>query len=116
MHAAGMSVDKKLNTEASIKGYAIVTNSSYKLRDGRHVVPYKFDREGVAKDLHGISEQATLRKGKGGALFDCPFKGIGDKLSISLSNNDHINYTVNITLASVLTLRRDLKELIMANL
>ena len=42
MHAGGMNVEKNINTEA-----AIVTNSSYKLRDGEHIVHYKFDREGV---------------------------------------------------------------------
>ena len=42
MHADGMNVEKNTNT-----GAAIVTNSSYKLREGGHVVHYKFDRRGV---------------------------------------------------------------------
>ena len=41
MHAGDMNVEKNINTEADI-----VTNSSYKLREGRHVVHYKIDRGG----------------------------------------------------------------------
>ena len=81
-----MNVEKNIKSEA-----AIVTNFSYKLRDGGHVDHYRFDREGVDQDLHRISEDARLWNGKGSVLVDCPFGGIGDKLSISLSSNDHFN-------------------------
>ena len=61
MHVAGMnfeqqenkrfsartSMEKNINTEAAILGYATVTKSSYKLRDGRQVLHYKCDRGGV---------------------------------------------------------------------
>ena len=47
MHAAGMNVEKVINIKAAIEGYAVVTNSSYKLQDGRQVVHYNCDREGV---------------------------------------------------------------------
>ena len=42
IHAGDMDVKIIIRTEAGV-----VTNFSYKLRDGGHVVQYRFDREGM---------------------------------------------------------------------
>ena len=98
MHVAGMNVEQRENerfsartstekyrsTEAIIKGYAIVTKSSYKLQDGRQVVHYICDRGGVDRNRQGISKEARMRKGKGSTLVDCPFRGVGRQENINL--------------------------------
>ena len=84
---ARVSMEKYVNIEAAIKGYAVVTKSSYKLRDGRQVVHYKCDRGGVDRKRHGILEESRMRKGKGSVLVDCPFRGIGRQENGEASNH-----------------------------
>ena len=78
---------KNVNIEAAIKGYAVVTKSSYKLRDGRQVVHYKCDRGDVHRNRHGISEESIMRKGEGSILVDCPSRGIGRQEKGKASNH-----------------------------
>ena len=73
---ARASMESNVHIEAAIEGYAVVTKSSYKLRDGRQVVHYKCDHGGVDRNRHRISEESRMRKGKGSVLVDRPFKGI----------------------------------------
>ena len=70
-------MEKNINIESTIQGYAMTTTSSYNLRDRRQVVDYKCDREGVDRNRHEILEEARKRKGKGSVSVDCPFRVIG---------------------------------------
>ena len=70
-------MEEHMNVVAAVNGYKIVTKLSYKQRDGRQVVHYKCDRGGVDRKRHGLVQETRVRKAKGSALIDCPFKEIG---------------------------------------
>ena len=76
---ARKTMEEHMNVVAAVNGYKIVTRLSYKQRDGRQVVHYKCDREGVNRNRHGLIQETRVRKAKGSALIDCPFKGVGQE-------------------------------------
>nr|CCA17431.1 predicted protein putative [Albugo laibachii Nc14] len=97
-----------INEFAATQGYGIVTKSSYKQRNGKSTVFYKYDRGGSYRNRLGLYEET--RKGKTStALVNCPFilKAKQDNFhwTFSLIKEDHNHMPSTSTSADPVHLR-----------
>ena len=77
-------MEEHMNMESIANYYGIFTKSSYK--DRLHVVHYKCDREEVHRNRHGLVEERRVRKAKGSAIIDFPFKGVGREAKVKATH------------------------------